>query len=189
MSKKNVYKTVLQITVLSEGPLQIGSNDDSDPFDLVEINYAITEGSCLGDVEQVSSELVPSEKVEAACLELGNDGAFFNDEDEEEEEDRNNSEGFPPSGSVAVQTPSGMQPVTYTSVVEDATEEVLISEARAALKDEAHWTVVDAADRAENAKILASLILDHFGAKPEGCPEGCEDCETQRKNLDEQGAE
>jgi len=41
------------------------------------INYAITEGSCVGNVEQVSSEIVPPERVKADLVRIGNDGSFF----------------------------------------------------------------------------------------------------------------
>jgi len=71
-----IYKTKFVITVLSDGPVNFNGGDN-DPFDLREINYAITEGDCLGQVERVSQEEVPADKVESESIALGNDGSFF----------------------------------------------------------------------------------------------------------------
>jgi hypothetical protein len=72
----SIYRTVFQVEVFSEGPFQAeGGNDD--PFDLATINYVITHGECIGNVEQVSQEIVPTDKVKAELLRIGNDGHFF----------------------------------------------------------------------------------------------------------------
>jgi hypothetical protein len=82
-----IYKTVFKITVLSEEPFdEGGASDDNDPFDLSAINYAITEGDCVGQVTQDSCVLVPPSEVEAELLALGNDGSFFRGEEDEPEE-------------------------------------------------------------------------------------------------------
>lgn len=71
-----IYKTVLKVTVLSEEPFHLAPTD-SDPFDLQRIDYCITEGHCLGNVEEASSEEVSQSEVETECRKLGNDGSFF----------------------------------------------------------------------------------------------------------------
>jgi hypothetical protein len=76
-----IHRTVFQVEVFSRGPF-VPNGGDSDPFDLAEINYAITEGGCIGMVERVSSEIVPADKVEAEMLRIGNDGTFFDDDDD-----------------------------------------------------------------------------------------------------------
>lgn len=72
----DIYRTVYQVEVFSEGPFQSASRDD-DPFGLKDIDYAITDGDCIGNVELVSDEIVPPEKVEQELLRIGNDGTFF----------------------------------------------------------------------------------------------------------------
>lgn len=86
MGKTTIYRTVFQIEVFSEGPLDV-EVDDNDPFNLKEIAYAITEGDCIGNVEQISSEAVRPDEVKGHLLRIGNDGHFFSgrhDVDEEE---------------------------------------------------------------------------------------------------------
>jgi hypothetical protein len=71
-----VYRTVYQIEVFSEEPFE-ARGDSTDPFDLQAISWAITDGECIGNVEQVTQEIVPTEKVKAELLRIGNDGHFF----------------------------------------------------------------------------------------------------------------
>lgn len=77
-----IRKRKFLVTVLerSEDPLDLSPADDGDPFDLLAIHQAIYDGPCLGNVEELPSEDVPPEKVEAECLALGNDGEFFLDD-------------------------------------------------------------------------------------------------------------
>lgn len=72
----DIHRTVFQVEVFSDGPLLLSGSSD-DPFDLAAINYAITEGDCIGSVETVSTEVVPTDKVEENLLRIGNDGTFF----------------------------------------------------------------------------------------------------------------
>ena len=84
MSTKNVYKTVYQVTVLSEGELEIEIRDD-DPFGLLALNYEIVDGHRIGMVECVTSEKVPEDEVKDKLVEMGNDGTFFDDGPDEED--------------------------------------------------------------------------------------------------------
>jgi len=69
------------ITVFSEGAfVPEGETGDDDPFSLLGINYAITSGDCIGDVERLESSIVPSQDVEKELIAIGNDGTFFNRE-------------------------------------------------------------------------------------------------------------
>lgn len=64
-----VFKTVYEITVLSEGRFLSDS--------LQEIEYAITDGDCIGSFEEVSSQEVPKSEVPELLVSIGNDGTFF----------------------------------------------------------------------------------------------------------------
>lgn len=82
-----IHRTQFTITVLSNGPLELGDGDGtSDPFDLLNINYAITEGHCVGQVELTHQMVLPNEAVRGELIRLGNDGEFFDDELGEEPE-------------------------------------------------------------------------------------------------------
>lgn len=77
-----IRKRKFVITVLERvsDPLEFDCAADSqDAFDLLAIHQAIYDGPCLGKVEELPDEIVPPERVEAECLELGNDGEFFDD--------------------------------------------------------------------------------------------------------------
>jgi hypothetical protein len=77
-----IHRTVYTVEVFSRGPFH-PDGGDNDPFDLAEINYAITEGDCIGNVEISHQMIVPPEAVEGELLRIGNDGSFF-DEDEDD---------------------------------------------------------------------------------------------------------
>lgn len=72
-----IYRTVFSVEVLSDGPL-ILDGGDNDPFDLEAINWAITTGECVGSVEQVSTDVVPTGEVVSHLERLGSDATFFN---------------------------------------------------------------------------------------------------------------
>lgn len=76
MAHNKIYRTIFTIEVLSEGPFDPYGGDD-DPFNLAAINYAITEGHCVGCCERTSSKVVPDGKVHDALVALGNTGSFF----------------------------------------------------------------------------------------------------------------
>lgn len=72
-NEEPVYRTVYTVEVFSRGPYEpIGSEEE-----LAQINYDITYGDCIGNVECRSTEIVPPEKIEAELLRIGNDGSFF----------------------------------------------------------------------------------------------------------------
>jgi len=81
----DIYRTVFTIEVLSDGPLNLAMRDD-DPFDLLAINYEITDGDCVGNVRQTLSEIVPTDKVRDELVAIGNDGTFFDSLIGEEDE-------------------------------------------------------------------------------------------------------
>lgn len=88
---KDIRRTVIQVEVFSEGPFY-ADGGENDPFDLAAINYAISEGDCIGSTDVVvDSEVVPPAEVEAHLLRIGNDGSFFDgfdgDEDGSEDDD------------------------------------------------------------------------------------------------------
>lgn len=60
----------------------------------------------------------------------------------------------------------------------------LVRLAQAAARDERHWSVVDAADRCENAADLARAVLSFFGVQESDCPKKCKDCEDHNRNTD-----
>ena len=64
-----IFKTTYEITVLSEGRFLSDS--------LTEINYAVTEGDCIGALEEVSSREVSRLEVPELLVAIGNDGTFF----------------------------------------------------------------------------------------------------------------
>lgn len=71
-----VYRTVYQIEVFSEEPFTIPDRIN-DPYGLEYISFQIVDGECIGDVKQVSQEIVPADKVRDELLRIGNDGHFF----------------------------------------------------------------------------------------------------------------
>lgn len=80
-----IYKTEFKITILSEDqPFEVDQGYSGDPFDLLLINSAITDGDCVGNVESLGSSVVPQENVEKELIALGNDGTFFNRDESDE---------------------------------------------------------------------------------------------------------
>jgi hypothetical protein len=60
----------------------------------------------------------------------------------------------------------------------------LVKLAQSVARDEAHWSVVDVADRAENASDLADAVLKFFGVEETPCPKGCVECRQHNKHTD-----
>lgn len=80
MTKRTFYKTVIQVTVLSEEPFE--------SEDLSEINYAITEGGCSGDVNTILTEKLDGKQIAKELQSQGSDPEFFRvDEDGNDTED------------------------------------------------------------------------------------------------------
>lgn len=77
----DIHRTTFTVEVFSPGPFVVPPTEDQDPFNLGYINYAITDGECIGHVEVTSTMVVPPEAVEGELLRIGNDGTFFNEED------------------------------------------------------------------------------------------------------------
>lgn len=63
------------------------------------------------------------------------------------------------------------------------TKDDLIEGARNLLKDARHWTVIEAADRADTGEHLAMAILDFFGKTTFPCLPNCAECFDHQKNL------
>lgn len=70
-----IYRTVYQVEVFSEGEYE--PHDDDNMSDLTSIDYDITYGDHIGNVKQISSEIVAPADVEKEMLRIANDGSFF----------------------------------------------------------------------------------------------------------------
>lgn len=75
-----IWKTTFKITVFSEYELgeNLAASEFGDPFDLIGINYMITEGECVGDVKRMREFEVPNAILQEELAAVGNDGEFFN---------------------------------------------------------------------------------------------------------------
>ena len=77
-----VHRTTYTVEVFSRGPF-VPASDDDDPFDLMAIHYAITEGDCVGNVERTHEMIVPPSALTSELLRIGNDGSFFTQDEEQ----------------------------------------------------------------------------------------------------------
>ena len=84
---KKIFKHVIKVTILTEH--QELESSLGKEWDLSDLEYAITDGDCIGSVDHDSTEEIPALEVEKELISLGNDGTFFDsfDEDEDEDED------------------------------------------------------------------------------------------------------
>lgn len=91
MSKDNIHRTIVTVTVLTDGPFHQVMSDESggDDTDLLNLDYLISEGHGIGMVEVTSTMRLPAEAVHGELIRLGNDGEFFDEVIEEDEEDDN----------------------------------------------------------------------------------------------------
>jgi hypothetical protein len=81
MAKKKLYKTIIQIEILSEDPI------DGNPS-LSDIEYNINDGSWSGVVETKSTTTVTGKKAVEAVQNQGTDPSFFMmDENGNEDDD------------------------------------------------------------------------------------------------------
>lgn len=64
-----IYRTLVEVEIFGEQPFV--------SVDLDDINHAITDGDCIGNVQITSSEPVPAEDLRGHLLRIGNDGTFF----------------------------------------------------------------------------------------------------------------
>lgn len=80
-----VFRTVYEVEVFSEGPLDLweGHFPDGDESVLRQIDYMTSEGPCIGMVTWKSSEPIPAHEVEENLVRIGNDGDFFTNDEEE----------------------------------------------------------------------------------------------------------
>jgi hypothetical protein len=69
MTKREFYKTVFTVTVLSEEPL-------NEP-DLSDLHHMITVGDCSGVVKQTSARVLNGLQAAQALQEQGSDPEFF----------------------------------------------------------------------------------------------------------------
>lgn len=75
----DIYKHTYKITIFA--PRELG------PVDLATIDYLMSDGDCVGDVELVSvEEREHGYLLRDELLAIGNDGTFFDTEDFEDEE-------------------------------------------------------------------------------------------------------
>lgn len=77
-----IYKHVLSVVILSEQ--ETLEDALGGEWDLKDVEYAITDGDCIGDVQHESTEMVPASKVVSELIAIGNDGSFFGDLDDED---------------------------------------------------------------------------------------------------------
>ncbi len=65
-------------------------------------------------------------------------------------------------------------------------ESELAELAQKLIRDQAqHWTLIEAADRAEDGYDLAWALLGYLGVKHKPCPDDCESCKENAVNLGE----
>ena len=74
---KKIYKHVVKVTILSENDSL--ENSLGQEWDLSDVQYAITDGDCIGAVSHESTDEVPSREVGKELFAIGNDGTFFDD--------------------------------------------------------------------------------------------------------------
>jgi hypothetical protein len=83
---KKVYKHVVKVVFLSECE-DFNEAIDHGNWDLEDIDRAIGFGDCLGSYGHESTEeIVGKEAIAKECIELGNDGTFFESFADGEEE-------------------------------------------------------------------------------------------------------
>jgi hypothetical protein len=81
MTKRKFHRTVIQVEVLSEDPLDrlINSEDPScKSTQLSAIDYLITEGGCSGEVKTIREQELNGKQAAKAMLNQGSDPSFFN---------------------------------------------------------------------------------------------------------------
>lgn len=67
-----IRKTIIQVTVLSDGPEHFEFDD------LRDVAYEISEGAAMGDCKVVSSEVITgADKIASEETAIGGDGTFF----------------------------------------------------------------------------------------------------------------
>ncbi len=69
MTKRKFYKTVIQVTVLSEDPFEWKS--------LADVDWAITDGDCVGSVRQESASVLDAQQTVDALTAMGSEPSFF----------------------------------------------------------------------------------------------------------------
>lgn len=85
-------KNTITITVYTDEPL-LDDRDYGDvegfPF-LSEVIYGMTYGHAVGSYEIGEPQNVEGDELEKGLIDIGNDGAFFDQEDDDEEDDDGN---------------------------------------------------------------------------------------------------
>jgi hypothetical protein len=69
MARRKFCKTVIQVTVLSEGPFEYESLND--------IYYAITEGDCSGEVKTVKANYISGRQMAKELIAQGSSPEFL----------------------------------------------------------------------------------------------------------------
>ncbi len=70
MTKRKFYRTVVEVEILSENPLE-------DATDLQAISYEITQGDCSGHVTVISEQAVSGRVMAKLLQNQGSDPGFF----------------------------------------------------------------------------------------------------------------
>jgi len=77
--RKKIFRTTYTVVILSEDPL-----GDQPLNELLE---DMTDGDCIGLVEQVGEEVIEGdEAIQAALIAVNNDGSFFGDEEPDDDD-------------------------------------------------------------------------------------------------------
>lgn len=79
MTSRTFFKTIIQVEVLSEEPLEWDG--------LLDVHQAITSGGCSGVVREVASVRLTGAEVAEALNEQGSEPAFFQLTEKGEEDD------------------------------------------------------------------------------------------------------
>ncbi len=75
--RQPIYHTMFQVEVFTEGPYELPAKTDW----LAQINWDITSGPWIGNVERSSIEVIPAAQVREHLLRIGNDGNFLDEAD------------------------------------------------------------------------------------------------------------
>ncbi len=70
MTQRHFYETTITVKVLSEEPFEWD--------DLPDIAYAITDGSCVGDVKEASTRRLDGKETADTLAAFGSESGFFN---------------------------------------------------------------------------------------------------------------
>ena len=76
--RRPIYRTVFKVEVFSAGPYVLQPETDW----LEQIGYDITDGDHIGEVTQISAQVIPPSQAREHLIRIGNDGTFFDEADD-----------------------------------------------------------------------------------------------------------